>query len=226
MSVQSSRSSSAYLAPDSYPYRRNTHRYGTHEVILRSVPPGSTVLDIGCATGYLGAALKGRGCRMWGLDRDPDAVALAEASYEDVRALDLDESADLPWPDHFFDAALAADVLEHLRDPGRALQLIRSHIRPEGRLIVSLPNVAHASVRLPLFFGRFRYGRTGILDETHLRLYTFTTARELVESGGFTVERLLGASDHFGVLLQRPHVSRFVRGLLSHNIVILARPRP
>ena len=129
-------------------------------------------------------------------------------------------------PDQFFDVALAADVLEHLRDPDRALQLIRSLVRPEGRLIVSLPNVAHASVRLPLLFGRFRYGRTGILDETHLRLYTYTTARELVESGGFTVERLLGAWDHFGVLLQRPRISRLVRGPLSHNIVILARRKP
>ena len=226
MSVQSSRPSSADAVSDLSRYRRNTHRYGAHEVILRSVPSGSTVLDVGCATGYLGEALKGRGCRIWGLDQDPAAVALAEACYEDVRAIDLDGCPELPWPDHFFDVALAADVLEHLRDPDRALQLIRSLIRPEGRLIVSLPNVAHASVRLPLLFGRFRYGRTGILDETHLRLYTFTTARESVESGGFTVDRLLGASDHFGVLLQRPRVSRLVRGLLSHNIVILARPKP
>ena len=226
MSVQSSRPSSADAVSDLSRYRRNTHRYGAHEVILRSVPSGRTVLDVGCATGYLGEALKARGCRIWGLDQHPAALALAEACYEDVRAIDLDECAELPWPDHFFDVALAADVLEHLRDPDRALQLIRSQIRPEGRLIVSLPNVAHASIRLPLLFGRFRYGRTGILDETHLRLYTFTTAREFVESGGFTVERLLGASDHFGVLLQRPRASRVVRGLLSHNIVIVARPKP
>jgi hypothetical protein len=103
--------------------------------------------------------------------------------------------------------------------------MVRRRIRPKGRLIVSLPNVAHASVRLPLLFGRFRYARTGILDETHLRLFTFTTAREMVESGGFTVERLVGASDHFGALLQH-RMSRLVRGLLSHNIVILARPKP
>jgi 2-polyprenyl-3-methyl-5-hydroxy-6-metoxy-1,4-benzoquinol methylase len=213
------------MPADSFPYRRNTHRYGTHEVVLHGVPPDSTVLDVGCATGYLGAALKARGCRIWGLDQDPTAVVHAEAWYEDVRTIDLDVCDELPWPD-LFDVALAADVLEHLRDPDRALQLIRRHLRPEGRLIVSLPNVAHASVRVPLLFGRFRYGRTGILDETHLRLYTFTTAREFVESGGFTVERSVGASDHFGVLLQRPRVSRVVRGLLSHNIVILARPEP
>jgi len=225
VSAQPVRTSSAHLLSDSFPYRRNTHRYGTHEVVLRSVPSDSTVLDLGCATGYLGAALKARGCRVWGLDRDPAVVALAESCYEDVRTIDLDECAELPWPEHLFDVALAADVLEHVRDPDRALQMVRRRIRPKGRLIVSLPNVAHASVRLPLLFGRFRYARTGILDETHLRLFTFTTAREMVESGGFTVERLVGASDHFGALLQH-RMSRLVRGLLSHNIVILARPKP
>lgn len=207
-------------------YRRDTHRYGAHEVILRNVPPGSTVLDVGCATGYLGAALSARGCRGWGIDRDAAAVAVAEPWYEEVRAMDLDDCTELPWPENFFDVVLAADVLEHLRDPDGALQLLRRHIRAGGRLIVSLPNVAHVSVRLPLLFGRFGYGPTGILDETHVRLYTFKTARELVESEGFTVERLVGASDHFGALLQSRRASRLVRGMLAHNIVVLATPKP
>jgi 2-polyprenyl-3-methyl-5-hydroxy-6-metoxy-1,4-benzoquinol methylase len=184
------------------------------------------VLDVGCATGYIGMALDARGCRCWGIDRDAAAVAAAEPWYEDIRAIDLDECAELPWPEHVFDVVLAADVLEHLRDPDEVLRLLRRHVRPGGRLIVSLPNVAHVSVRIPLLFGRFEYGRTGILDETHVRLYTFETARELVESEGFIVERLLGASDHFGALLQRPSASRLIRGLLAHNIVVLATPKP
>lgn len=226
MSVRSSRPSSADVVSESSRYRRNPHRYGAHEIVLRSVPAESTVLDVGCATGYLGMALDARGCRCWGLDRDAAAVAVAEPWYEEVCAIDLDECAELPWPEQLFDVVLAADVLEHLRDPDGTLRLLRRHIRPGGRLIVSLPNVAHVSVRLPLLFGRFEYQDTGILDETHVRLYTFETARELVESEGFTVERLLGASDHFGALLQRPRASRLARGLLAHNIVVLATPGP
>jgi 2-polyprenyl-3-methyl-5-hydroxy-6-metoxy-1,4-benzoquinol methylase len=226
MSVGLSRASGPDVASEPSRYRRNTHRYGAHEIILRGVPAGSTVLDVGCATGYLGMALQARGCRCWGLDREAAAVAVAEPWYEEVRAIDLDDCAELPWPEQFFDVVVAADVLEHLRDPNGALRLLRQRIRPGGRLIVSLPNVAHASVRLPLLIGRFEYGRTGILDETHVHLYTFRTARELVESGGFTVERLLGASDHFGALLQWHRVSRPVRGLLAHNIVALATLGP
>jgi 2-polyprenyl-3-methyl-5-hydroxy-6-metoxy-1,4-benzoquinol methylase len=206
-------------------YHRNTRRYGTHEVLLRNVPAGSAVLDVGCATGYLGEALAARRCRTWGLDQDAGAVSLAEPWYEEVKAIDLEECDELPWPAQFFDVVLAADVLEHLRDPQAALRLLRRSIRPGGLLIVSLPNVAHLSVRLPLLLGRFDYRSTGILDETHVRLYTFKTAHELVDSCGFEVERLVGASDHFGALLQLPGASRVLGGLLAYNVVVLATPR-
>jgi hypothetical protein len=85
--------------------------------------------------------------------------------------------------------------------------------------------VAHLSVRVPLLLGRFNYRATGILDETHVRLYTFKTAHELVDSCGFEVESLVGASDHFGALLQLPGASRLLRGMLAYNVVVLAKPR-
>jgi methionine biosynthesis protein MetW len=226
VNLRSSRPLTSGVGSEPYRYRRNTHRYGAHEVILRSVPTGSRVLDVGCATGYLGEALRERGCRAWGLDRSAEAVSVAEPRYDEVHAIDLEECDRLPWTERSFDVVLAADVLEHLRDPQRPLQLLRRYIRPGGRLIVSLPNVAHVSVRLPLLFGRFRYRTTGILDQTHVHLYTFTTARELVEASGFAIESLLGASDHLGALLQGPRPSRLLRGLLAHNIVILATPKP
>jgi len=225
MTFPSSRPSSSRTVSESFRYRRDTHRYGAHEVILRSVPMGSEVLDVGCATGYLGAALRARRCRAWGLDWDAGAVSIAAPWYEEAHAFDLEESEQLPWPEQLFDVVLAADVVEHLRDPQRALRLLYRHVRPGGRLIVSVPNVAHISIRLPLLFGRFTYRPTGILDQTHVRLYTFKTARDLLDSCGFEVERFLGASDHFGALLQVPGVASALRGMLAHNIVVIATPR-
>lgn len=210
-------------------YRRNYSSYGTHELIVRHVPAESTVLDVGCATGYLGAPLRGRGCRVFGLEHDSDAaaVAVADGSYQEVRVIELDRCDELPWPDHSFDVVVAADVVEHLLDPARALRLLRRYVAPRGLLIVSVPNVAHFSVRLPLLLGRFTYRTTGILDETHTRLFTFRTARELVESCGFETDRVLGASNRFGGLLHRlGRTAPLVRGLLAYSIVVLASPRP
>jgi 2-polyprenyl-3-methyl-5-hydroxy-6-metoxy-1,4-benzoquinol methylase len=204
-------------------YQRNFQPWGAHELILREVPSGTAVLDVGCATGYLASALRARKCRVWGLDRDADAVAVAAPMYEDIQTLDLDECDRLPWPERFFDVAVCADVVEHVRDPGRALGLVRRYLVPGGRLLLSVPNVAHASVRIPLLFGRFNYRSSGILDDTHVRLFTFRTADALAESAGFRVERLIGASDRLGGVLARlGKAARPVRGLLAYNIIVVA----
>jgi 2-polyprenyl-3-methyl-5-hydroxy-6-metoxy-1,4-benzoquinol methylase len=206
----------------SYPYARSYARHGTHELILRLVPGGTRVLDVGCATGYLGAALVGRGCRMWGVEQDPVAAREAAAMYEDVATLDLNKTDELPWARGSFDVVLAADVLEHLRDPLHALRRLREYVRPEAAFVISLPNVAHVSVRLPLLVGRFSYRESGILDRTHCRLFTFSTARELLEASGLELQRMYGGSDRFGKVLATPLLGYVLRGLLAYNIVLLA----
>jgi 2-polyprenyl-3-methyl-5-hydroxy-6-metoxy-1,4-benzoquinol methylase len=207
-------------------YRRNYAKRGTHGTLLALVPPGVDVLDVGCATGYLGTTLIEHGCRVWGVEAEAAAAREASRRYEDVATLDLDFTYELPWQRHSFDAIVAADVLEHLRDPLRTLRMLRGYARPGATFVISLPNVAHASVRIPLLFGRFRYAESGILDRTHCRLFTFETARELVESSGLTVERALGGSDRFGRLLALPVAGPPLRGLLAYNVVLLAKEPP
>ena len=206
-------------------YQRNYRRYGTHELLIGLIPSASAVLDVGCASGYLGSALAKRGCRVWGVDVDVAALERLPSCYEDASLVDLDEFTVLPWPEQLFDVVLAADVLEHVRDPKRALRILTRYVAPGGRVIISLPNVAHASVRFPLLFGRFTYRDTGILDATHFHLYTFATARTLVESCGLRIDDTRGASDHFGAWLGGwSPVGRLGRGLLAYNIVVTARP--
>src|SRR5262249_18080924 len=89
-----------------------------------------------------------------------------------------------------FDVIVAADVLEHLKDPLSVLKTAIRHLRPNGYVVASVPNIAHLSVRLALLGGRFPYSETGLLDHSHLRFYTRETVERVLEDAGFAIGHL------------------------------------
>lgn len=78
-------------------------------------------------------------------------------------------------------------MLEHLANPGGLLEMVGPGLNPNGRIIVSVPNVAHWSVRWELLRGNFNYEESGIMDATHLRWFTKTTLRKFFERTGYQV---------------------------------------
>jgi 2-polyprenyl-3-methyl-5-hydroxy-6-metoxy-1,4-benzoquinol methylase len=161
---------------------------GSHRRILEAVPPGSRVLDVGCASGYLAALLSERGCTVVGFERDPAAAALAREHCEEVVVGDLESAGDREAIPAGFGVVVIGDVLEHLADPWGALRFVRGLLAPGGIVVVSIPNVAAWPVRLDLLRGSFDYAEFGILDRTHLRFFTRASARALVRDAGFVVE--------------------------------------
>lgn len=165
----------------------------THELVVGLVPEGSSVLEFGPATGYMTEVLAQRlGCRVTGIELDPGAASQAQTHAErmivgDAETLDLDEHL---HGEHF-DIVLFADVLEHLRDPAGLLRRVRPFVAEDGAVVTSIPNVAHVSIRLALLGGEFRYRKTGLLDDTHLRFFTRESIDDLFESAGFVVSRWL-----------------------------------
>jgi 2-polyprenyl-3-methyl-5-hydroxy-6-metoxy-1,4-benzoquinol methylase len=166
-----------------------------------------------------------RGCTVVGIDVNSLAVEAARSTgaYASVGTIDLDDKgAELPAGP--FDVVLCGDVLEHLADPENALARLTSAVAHGGWMIVSVPNVAHISIRVELLRGRFHYSDSGILDRTHLHFYTHESARTLVESAGLSVEAVLSGSNRFGSMLSfGPRPVRVLRGLLAYNIVIVGR---
>jgi glycosyltransferase involved in cell wall biosynthesis/2-polyprenyl-3-methyl-5-hydroxy-6-metoxy-1,4-benzoquinol methylase len=159
--------------------------------IARLVGHDRTVLDVGCAHGYLAEVLRAQGCRVVGIERDPEDAARARQHCEEVVVTDLDTPA---WADALggrrFDVIVFADVLEHLRDPAAVVRRARDLLHPErGVIVASIPNVAHVSVRLELFLGSFRRETLGILDATHLHFYTRESLEEMLAGAGVAVER-------------------------------------
>jgi 2-polyprenyl-3-methyl-5-hydroxy-6-metoxy-1,4-benzoquinol methylase len=176
-------------------YLRKESPFASHHRIIGCVRPGSRVLDVGCAGGYVASALADKGCTVVGVDASDDRAARAACSRFYVADLD---SPDWAPEERGFDYILFGDVLEHLRDPS-ILRRAQDWLAPHGRVIASTGNVALWYLRLQLLTGRFRYTPRGILDQTHVHLYTRETFRELLVQHGYHVV----AEDHTVIPLEQ-----------------------
>ena len=160
---------------------------GLNQHLLKVVPGSAMdILEVGCAEGRLGAALKELrpGRRVYGIEREPEVAARAADRLDRVYTMDLEkdpfgiEAASL-------DAILFGDVLEHLLDPSSVLKGMAPLLRPNGRIYCCIPNVQHYSVVTPLIRGEFQYQKAGLLDSTHLRFFTWASFTRLLLDAGF-----------------------------------------
>src|SRR5690606_1859405 len=87
-----------------------------------------------------------------------------------------------------YDTVMAADVLEHLRDPLACLLRVRELLTDDGHLVVSVPNIAHSGVVASLLANDFSYRETGLLDRTHIHFFTALTLGRMLAEAGFTVD--------------------------------------
>lgn len=156
---------------------------------------GKSVLDIGSGPGIVSRVLAHEDGRdVTCIDADPVALAEArEAGVNKAFEVDLLRSG---WtsvlPDKPYDVVILADILEHLVRPADLLGTLREEgvVAPDGRLVVSVPNVAHESLIAELLTGNFDYSAAGLLDETHLRWFTLNSITALLESSGFLVSQV------------------------------------
>lgn len=155
------------------------------------VPAGATrVLDVGCSTGEMGVALKGRGHHVTGVELDPALAARARARLDAVVEADVEAlaAAGAPVAGGPFDCVVFADVLEHLRDPWAVVRWAAEQVAPGGSIVVSVPNVRHAKTFWTLLVRRhWPYEPVGIFDRTHLRFFARRNLPELVAGTGFEV---------------------------------------
>jgi len=159
--------------------------------VLALVPEDARrILDVGCGAGELGAAIKARqGAYVCGIERDGAAGHAADAVLDYVRHADV-ETGQLPHEiiGEGFDCIVFADILEHLEDPEALLRYAGKHwLADTGTLVVSVPNSRHWSVLEALVNGDYPYTDAGLMDRTHLRLFTRREVQKLLWRAGFEV---------------------------------------
>jgi glycosyltransferase involved in cell wall biosynthesis len=205
----------------------------SHSWALDAVPTGAAVIDVGSGPGGFARELVNKGCMAAIVDRVPPAEALPNV---EVFVQDLDE----PLQFHVgkYQYILLLDVIEHLREPERFLERLRLQFDYSTKtVILTTPNIAFVVQRLMLLAGQFNYGKAGILDRTHTRLFTFRGVRHLLRDTGFRITKMRGIPAPFPKVLGNGRLARAAigvnlalirvsRALFSYQIYVEAEGTP
>ncbi|MCB9030359.1 MAG: class I SAM-dependent methyltransferase [Deltaproteobacteria bacterium] len=155
------------------PFIGSSHHWALQHI--EKIDPSTNVLDIGCGSSAIGSILKERNfSSLHAVEIDEKAYQNAQGIYHRV-AKELDEVSDRKYG-----LILLLDVIEHMQNPEEYLVEVVKLLNPGGMLFISVPNVAHWSVRIPLLFGYFNYTDRAILDRTHLQFFTKSRFKKLL----------------------------------------------
>jgi SAM-dependent methyltransferase len=158
--------------------------------LARGVPRGGRVLDLGCGRGVLLGAFADLGFEVHGVEVSQAAVQGADPRVQIRIATRLMEAG---YPSEFFDQVVIWHVLEHLADPRETLEEVHRILKPNGRVVVSVPNFSSLQARWagPAWFH---------LDlPRHLFHFPVEALRMLLENTGFDC-----VSEHHFSLRQNP----------------------
>ncbi len=163
-----------------------------HSRALKDVKPNSKVLDLGSNDSSLSKILKKeKNCHITAVDKND--ISNNKSDVDNYLSFDLDNGLpDLNYNE--FDYILLLDVIEHLKNPEKFMINLKEKIdkNPKAKVVISTPNIGFIIIRLMLFFGSFNYGKRGILDKTHTRLFTFSSFKNLLIQSGFNIIKFSG----------------------------------
>ena len=207
----------------------------SHQFALDRIRPGARVLDVGCGPGLMAGELAKKQAQTISVDRFISDSA-RQYSLRSIAA-DIDEYDFSSYPESV-DTILALDIIEHLKSPETFLTNLRNrHSQDAPEVILTTGNVAFLPVRLALFFGWFNYGKRGILDLTHTRLFTFSSLRRILAQQGFDIVLERGLPAPFPEALGDRWLARVLvkfnrllirvsKRVFSYQIAVVAKPRP
>ena len=208
----------------------------SHTAAIDAAKPGGRVLDIGCGQGYVARELTKKGCDVTGLDQSVPENSPEFGKIEFIR-WNLDRK-EFPVSVSEFDQIFMLDIIEHLKEPEAFMDELRFAAlckRPE--VVMTTANIGFLVTRLMLLLGQFNYGKKGILDATHIRLFTFRSLSDLLKQSGLQNLEVRGIPAPFPKAIGDNFVSRFLlranellirvsKGLFSYQIFVRAEAKP
>lgn len=144
------------------------------------------ILDVGCSAGYLGEYLRTQGHHVTGLDITPEAIEKAKEFLDEAYCMKVEDFFEQN-PQRRFDVVIFGDVLEHVTNAEEVLKRTSNVLKPNGKVIASIPNVAHVAIRAMLLNGRWDYADLGLLDRDHVRFFTEESIYQLFMDAGYDI---------------------------------------
>jgi 2-polyprenyl-3-methyl-5-hydroxy-6-metoxy-1,4-benzoquinol methylase len=203
------------------------HQYVIHNA---GIHPDMVSVELGANRGILSSHI----ARKTGDHLAIDIFTPDLAGSSRTMALDLNTAFSEKLGKEHFDCCVALDVIEHLNDPDDFLREVFRMMKTGGRLFVSTANICYLPVRLSLLLGQFNYGKRGILDRTHKRLFSVRGLRKMLVQNGFKIEAIRGFSPPLTDLvserwhmrwIERSHafLSRLYPKMFAYNFLYVAR---
>lgn len=188
-----------------------------HLNILSAIKPGSRVLEVGSASGYMTHELSQElNCEVTAVEISPSA-AQQSSQWANTQIIgDITKADTREQIIGRFDSILFCDVLEHLADPWETLRWCKDKLNNGGQVLASLPNIAHYKIRLKLLMGEFDYEPFGILDDSHLRFFTCKSAKELFQKSGYEITAFEGVCQG----INEDRIKKYLPCLVSYQFVI------
>ena len=215
-----------------YVYKKNFT--STHSISFKTIKDNSLILDVGSAQGDLIRHLVNeKNCKVIGIDKNVKTI-----SSKNIEFVSCDLNKELPNLDYLkFDYILFLDVIEHLENPEDFLKKLYQKISENEKIeiVISTPNISFFIIRFMLLFGFFNYGKRGILDKTHTRLFTFQSFKKLIEDSNYNIITTTGIPAPFPLAIGENLLSKILinfnklainiwRSFFSYQILCKIKP--
>jgi glycosyltransferase involved in cell wall biosynthesis len=224
-----------YEPATNYRYKPKFDFPSSHQFAYDQVPQDSTVIDVGCGPGFMAEALAKKGVKTISIDRQ----ILPQTKQNSLKCIEVDlEKYDFSDDFGKVNYILALDIIEHLKSPERFFEAVRRRFCADApTLIITTGNIAFLPLRVSLLFAGFHYGRRGILDMDHARLFTLSSLNRTLELAGYKVVGKFGLPAPFPLALGNGISAKILllinrtliavsKGLFSYQIAVIAKPLP
>lgn len=177
------------------------------------------ILDIGCATGYVGKLLKENRHYVVGFDISKKAIKKAKIVLDEAYVVDIEQKK-LPVL-RKFDVLILSEVIEHLFQPEKTIKKLSNYIKPKGTLIISTPNFLYWGYRIQFLKGNFNYSHVGAFDEGHIHFFTYHSLRSLLKVNNFVINK----EHHLTAGICSKLLVRRFPSLFAYHLLVSAKKR-